>query len=530
MKRREFIINTAAVAGGISLMPSIMNAKRLPVDEILNSDNDNILIIIEMFGGNDGINTIIPYHQPELYMQLRPNLHIPEEFAFQFGDSELFMNKALIDGVHNGGMLNLMATGKLAVVQGIGYDNPNLSHFRSRDIWHSGINSSDPNERLLDGWLGRYFAGKLSNFPEEIPEHPIAISLEGTIPLLLKSEKGDMGISLQNPEEFNQLSKGLTPKMPKFPTPLNNNYEKEFNFAHVIAEQSEKYAQEVIAAYNAGKDKVKVSYSEGLAQKFRVISALIAGGLQTKVYFVSLSNFDSHAQQMQADYLGAHYTLLNNVARGICEFLDDAQQQGFAERVAGMTVSEFGRRVNDNGSRGTDHGAASVQFLFAGSDDYIEGGYYRVDGKPDLNDLDENDNLRYQYDFRRTYNDMLETWLDASREESKAIFGNEFLPLGIMKKRIVGVSEYLKPQGDENALVFPNPTSGMFNIRFELKKYSFSKIEIFTSQGRKVATILEDYLTPGIHQFNYYLQNIGEYNISLTFGSQRFIKKLIIVK
>lgn len=530
MKRRQFIINTAAVAGGMALMPSFLDAKKLPLNKILSTDNDNILIIIEMFGGNDGINTIIPYHQPELYMQLRPNLHIPEEFAYQFGDSELFMNRALIDGVHNGGFLNLMATGKLAIVQGIGYDNPTLSHFRSRDIWHSGINSSDPNERLLEGWLGRYFAEKLSNFPEEIPEHPIAISLEGTIPLLLKSEKGDMGISVQNPDEFFSLSDGLNPKMPKFPSPVNNFYEREFNFAHVIAEQSEKYAEAVKTAYDIGKSKVKVNYSEGLAQKFRVISALIAGGLQTKVFFVSLSNFDSHAQQMQVDYLGAHYTLLNNVARGVCEFLDDADQQGFAERVAGMTISEFGRRANDNGSRGTDHGASSMQFIFAGSDEYIEGGYYRVDGKPDLNDLDEFENLRHQYDFRRTYNDVLETWLGASKEESAKVFGGEYLPLSILKKRTVGVSEYIKHQGNGDLLIYPNPSQGFFNLRFELKKSAPVRIEIFTSQGKQVALIANDYMNAGYYEFNHHLQNIGEYNIALTAGTERIIKKLVVIR
>jgi uncharacterized protein (DUF1501 family) len=530
MKRREFMINTAAASAGVALMNRKSYAKERSVEEFMNTDSQNILIIIELFGGNDGLNTIIPYDQEELYLELRPNLHIPKEFAIQFGDSDLFLNSGLIDGVHNGGMMNLMATGKLAVVQGIGYDNPTLSHFRSSDIWHSGINSSDPNEKLLEGWLGRYFAKILNNYPDDIPAHPIAISLEGTIPLMLKSSKGDMGVSLQNPERFYQLGAGLTPKSLRFHTPTDSFHEREFNFIHVVAEQSEKYSEVVKEAYEKGKDKIKVNYSTGLPQKFRVISSLIAGGIQTRVFYMRLSNFDSHAQQMQYDYTGAHYTLLNNLARGVCEFLDDAQQQGFADRIVGMTTSEFGRRVNDNGSRGTDHGAASMQFMFAGSDEFIEGGYYRVEGKPDLNDLDEFENLRHQYDFRRTYNDVLETWLGASPEESRDVFGDTFLPLGILNKRGTSVWEFVKPTENQDFLIYPNPSSGNLNIRFELKKYARVIIELYSTIGQRIEVFTNELLPGGNYNYNYFVYNTGEYNIAITVGNTRIIKKFIVIR
>lgn len=530
MKRRQFLINTGVAAAGAAILPKSTYANKRPVDHFLDAAGDNILIIIELFGGNDGLNTIIPYDQEELYLELRPNLHIPREYAIQFGDSDLFFNSGLIDGVHQGGMMNLMAIGKLAVIQGIGYDNPTLSHFRSRDIWHSGINNTDPNEKLLEGWLGRYFANILENYPVDIPEHPIAISLEGTIPLMLKSEKGDMGVSLQNPERFYQLGAGLMPKSLRFHTPTDSYYEREFNFIHVVAEQSEKYAEVVKTAYQNGKDKIKVNYSIGLPQKFRVISSLIAGGIQTRVFYMALSNFDSHAQQMQSDYTGAHYTLLNNLARGICEFLDDAQRQGFAERIVGITTSEFGRRVNDNGSRGTDHGAASMQFIFAGSDDFIEGGYYRVEGKPDLNDLDDFENLRHQYDFRRTYNDVLETWLGATPDKSREVFGDTFLPLGVLKRRTTSVWEYVKPIENQDLLIYPNPSQGLFNIRFELRNYARVKIEIFDTIGLRRSIVHDDYMPGGIYDIQHFIAQTGEYNVLVAIGESRIIKKFIVVR
>ncbi|MFW6276396.1 MAG: DUF1501 domain-containing protein, partial [Bacteroidota bacterium] len=440
MKRRDFIKNSAITAAAISAAPAILKSK--PVfkteknDKLLGIDSDKIMIILEMFGGNDGINTIIPYSQEDTYMDLRPTLNIPKDIAVRFQSSDIYMNPALVTDVHNGGMMRLLENGQLAIIEGIGYNDPNLSHFRSRDIWQSGINSSDPNVRLLEGWLGRYFAEQLTEYPEVIPEHPIAVQIGGTISMILKSAKGHMGIALNDPDVFYELGEGLTPEDSKFTAPVNNKYEKEYNFVHVIAEQSDKYSQAVKEAYDKGvqlrANQSNVNYSEGLPEKFRVISSLIAGGLKSNVYFVRLANFDSHAQQMNADYTGAHPTLLNQAAKAISEFLDDAGQLGFADKVAGMTISEFGRRAYDNGSRGSDHGAASMQFVFAGNDENVNGGYLRETGKPDLEDLDPLGNIKHQYDFRRTYVDFLERWFGTEPSLTETVFGEKLAPIEVL--------------------------------------------------------------------------------------------------
>ncbi|MDX9789677.1 MAG: DUF1501 domain-containing protein, partial [Candidatus Kapabacteria bacterium] len=492
-----------------------------------NSD-DSIMIIIELFGGNDGLNTIIPYEQEDEYRRLRTNLYIPKEYSTRYGTSDLYLNSALSENIYNDGFLRLLDDGRLAIIQGVGYDSPNQSHFRSRDIWHSGINSSNPNEKLLEGWLGRYIASKLTDYPDGIPEHPLAVAIGSSIPLMFKSKVGHMGIALNSPEQFAETGKNLTPVINRFATPENNYYEKEFNFIHVIAEQSEKYSKAVHEAYQAGKNKIKVNYSTGFSQSFKLISSLIAGGLKTQIYYLNLSNFDSHAQQMQADYRGAHATLLSRLSTAVSEFLDDAVKQGFHKRVAGMTISEFGRRAYDNGSRGTDHGAASMMFVFGGSDENIEGGYYRVEGKPDLYDLDQYGNIRHDYDFRRIYADFLETWLGADKEDTLNVFGEQFLPLGILKSRSTSVGKI--DNLISNAEVFPNPSQGQSTFKLVVNKSDFFNIEVYSLEGRKLSVLYNGFLERGFHEFNILIDNTGTYIISVNSRDFSKIIPMTVIK
>ena len=478
MKRRTFIKNTGAATAGVLLAPHILKSKQdyqIKDNNTLQSiADDNILIIIELFGGNDGLNTIIPAEN-DTYFSLRPNINIPLDKAIKTTD--IYMNAALSTGVLNGGMKTMFESGRLAIVEGIGYDSPNLSHFRSEDIWLSGVNPKTNNSiRLLEGWLGKYFAMKMVDYPNVMPSHPISVSIDGTVPLIFKSSLGDMGISLTDPEKFLALGKGLTPKL----SLLGNNekfYNREFNFIHTIAKQSDVYAQAVYDAYSVGLTKIKAAnYSSNpISQKMKMISALIAGGLKSKVFFLKLSNFDSHAQQMTSDYKGQHYTLLNQVASGISEFMDDAVETGFSERVIGMTMSEFGRRAYDNGSRGTDHGAASMQFVF-GDDKYINGGYWN--NRPNLDDLDSNGNVKYQTDYRVIYAEIMEKWLGATANEVEQVFGEPFLPLNIIEQRNSSVDEFLA-FNDNYIQIAPNPNFGTGTIKFELKKDSFIDVVIF---------------------------------------------------
>lgn len=528
MKRRQFVKNTAAIAAGSVLAPYIMTGKQklklIPNDRIQSFEDDSIMIIVELFGGNDGLNTVVPAYN-DYYYTLRKELSYPKDVLSRFENSDLYFNPNLVEGVNNGGMLQLFAEGRLAVIEGIGYENPNLSHFRSQDIWLSGINSSDNSQQLLEGWLGRYISSKLPGFPLEIPEHPIAIQLGGALSLLLKSEAGDMGIALTDPDKFYELGQGLTPV--EGLRSGSSNFDKEYNFAYIIAKQAEIYSQAVKSAYDSGKDKVKVDYSDGFAQNFRLISSLIAGGLKTKIYYLSLSNFDTHAQQQSDFYSGQHPTLLRELSSAICEFMDDAVKQGFAERIAGMTISEFGRRAYDNGSRGTDHGASSMQFVF-GHDNYVNGFYYREDGKPDLNDLDDGGNIKFQYDYRRTLADFLINWFGADDDEIQLVFGQKFQPMGVLNPRNVSVRDKLQNISGEFIIVYPNPSNGSAYLQFELKSASSVNIEIYNLLGFKQQTLFSGYLDAGIHRISISISQSGAYFASVNVSGQKYSKRFIV--
>lgn len=525
MKRRTFIKNTAAVSVASALAPTYLKAKKVfdvkPLETYSSFDDDKILIIIEMFGGNDGLNTIIPAYDDNYY-KVRPQISIPKTLARRFQTTDVYMHPAIVDNIVNGGMMNLLETGRLAIIQGIGYEPSNLSHFRSQDIWYSGLNTSDPNQKLLEGWLGRFISMKLTDYPLVIPDNPVAVQIGGSLSMLLKTSIGDMGIALTSPDDFYTLGAGLTPKE-KIRT-VSNVYDKEFNFIRVIAEQSEKYSIAVKKAYDIGKTQIKTNYSGGLSQSMKIISSLIAGGLKTKVYYVKLSNFDSHAQQSNSDFIsGQHPTLIGQVARAISEFLDDAQKLGYADKVVGFTMSEFGRRISENGSRGTDHGAGSMQFVFGNN---VKGGYYGE--KPDLTKPDENGNLPKQFDYRRTYTDILETWFGATQAENSQVFQADFLPIGVIKT--TGVIDYLSNIGDSKILISPNPGYGDLNLSFELKHNALVDISIYNYLGMCEKTIYNGYLDNGSHQFDFIMRNQGNYFCSIVADRVRYVQKFSIIK
>jgi uncharacterized protein (DUF1501 family) len=482
MKRRTFITTTTAAAVGAQLIGSIPLKGFSPMELMptLQDEGDNILIVIQMFGGNDGLNTIIPVEN-DRYYTLRPDIGVPKEKAANVL-GRVYMHPALDTPNAQYNVKRMLEDGRLAVVQGVGYENPNLSHFRSTDIWLSGINSSDPNVRLLDGWLGRYFAESTTGFPEVLPPHPLAVQIGGSLSMLLQSPKGDTGIALTDPAKFFELGQGLSPDMD--PMPEDSYYAKEFNYVRMVAEQSDRYSSVIKEAYDKGRNAVTYDDKNGFVRQLQLVARLISGGLKAKVYLVFMGGFDTHVQQQNDDLSGLHPFLLESLSKGIGTFYLDALQQGFADRTVGLTVSEFGRRPAENGSRGTDHGASSVQFVFGNR---VRSGVFGND--PNLEDLDGNDDLRYQYDFRRVYADVLETWFGATPEMTEQIFGERILPLGVLQSP-VSVGE--EPQRTINGFTVkaaPNPSTSTMTLSWELKEDSQVTIDLYSSEGRFVERV-----------------------------------------
>ncbi|MBM4151865.1 MAG: hypothetical protein FJ219_09505, partial [Ignavibacteria bacterium] len=335
MKRRT-LLKAGALAGAAASFHSIPLFAQNPIGALgLNAiDNDGILIIIQMFGGNDGLNTIIPADDPE-YVKIRPNIAVRKDNPdttkrpVRILNSDMYFHPALVNGVHKNGFLGLIDSGRLAVIQGTGYENPNLSHFRSTDIWLSGLNSSDPSTRLNEGWLGRYFEKANPDFPLSLPDYPLSIQLGGSLSMLFQSEKGDMGIAIGDVDAF--VKEGATNS--KSPYMIGSSpFANEYNYIRSVFQKGDKYNNVIKEAWNKGTNSKGIDFAiangakGSLVRQMGIISRLISGGLKTKVYLANIGGFDTHVQQQDTSNNGQHPALLNQLANAISMFMDDAVQ------------------------------------------------------------------------------------------------------------------------------------------------------------------------------------------------------------
>ncbi len=520
MKRRTFLSTTAAAAVGTQVLGGVPLKAFSPVDlpQMLQEDNDRTLIVIQMFGGNDGLNTIIPADDDKYY-ELRPSIAVPKANAVNVL-SRVYMHPALDPaGVYN--MRSMFEDGRLAIVQGIGYEDPNLSHFRSTDIFLSGFNSSDPNKRLTDGWLGRFWSDRIQGFPETLPEHPTAVQIGGTLSMLFQSPKGDIGIALSDPQKFFELGQGLSPDLD--PMSEATRYGSEFNFVRLVAEQSDRYSTVVKEAYDAGRNTVTYP-KNGFVQQMQLVARLISGGLKSKVFLVFMGGFDTHVQQQSDDLGGLHPYLLQTLSTGVGLFMQDALAQGFGDKVVGMTVSEFGRRPYENGSRGTDHGASSVQFVWGNQ---VRAGVFG--NNPDLDNPDSNGDVRYQWDYRRVYTDMLETWFGGTPEDTAKVFETPMLPLGVIKQQLVSV--------DDNRIAksltinaYPNPTTSTLNVEWYQPTAARVMIELFSTEGRRVETLWNGRVLAGKQNIAVSPATSGTYLCAVTVNGVRSVVPVSVIR
>ncbi len=368
-----------------------------------------ILVLVQLAGGNDGLNTVIPFGD-DIYRRQRPSLG--------FGKSKVLrLNDQL--GLHPqmNGFKELFDEDALGIVQGVGYPNPNRSHFRSMDIWHTA-KPGVVDKR--DGWLGRAFddmEGKLSG---QVPA--VAFGTD-RLPLSLVSTKFTVP-TVRNLKDYQlQLGRGTKAeqnkqrqRMRKFAATVSagNNDLDFLRRTSVTALDTSAKIAEVITEYKPTKP-----YPEnGLSQRLKSVAQLITADLGARVYFVSLGGFDTHAEQK-----GAHESLMGELSSALRAFYNDLKGHGLSERVLTVTFSEFGRRVKENGSLGTDHGAASQMFLVG---DSVKAG---IHGKhPSLSDLDQGD-LKHHTDFRSVYTTMLENWL---MWPTARVFSEKHKPISIL--------------------------------------------------------------------------------------------------
>lgn len=440
--RRSFLRTTLLGAAAAATLPAFLDRTFLALNALAADSavqtptgrDGRILVVLQLAGGNDGLNTLVPFGD-DAYRRARPTLGLA-------ADRTLKLNDAL--GLHPSlaPLKSLYDEGHVGVIQGVGYPNPNRSHFRSTEIWQT---ASEANENRSLGWLGSYFDHACAG-----QDPTVGVAIGGLAPQAFAG-RSPMGVNFARPEQFRWISQDKAPKagsssvseriFRELNQPAENLTEMllsrdgdaggsvgalggmgagdgagSLDFLERTALDAQISSDKVLAI--ARRTKSLVRYPGGrLSESLSLVGRMIAGGLPTRVYYVSLGGFDTHQNQ-----LGAHERLLRELADATGAFAADLKAQGNLDRVLLMTFSEFGRRVSQNASGGTDHGAAAPLFLMGGK---IAPGLH---GKaPSLTDLHQGD-LKHTVDFRSVYAAVLEQWLGVP---SAPILGKAFAPLKI---------------------------------------------------------------------------------------------------
>lgn len=562
MKRRDFIKNVS-IAG---TMPFVLNSipfKLMASNKSLlhmaaACPNDRVLVLLQLHGGNDGINTLIPISDYAQYQSLRPNIAIPNQGTRKFitldgtraSDQQVGLHPDMI------GVKQLYDEGKVAIVQGVSYENHNQSHFRGRDILFMGGGADD---YLNSGWVGRYLADDIAPdiYPEDFPnanmQDPLALEFGNEISLVFhQSDNIPTSISIYNPQQFfnlvNELPgfedvEGTDPRgVP--PAALNDSpYGRELNWILSLEEKTDEYDNRLLDVYNAGKAMdPNITYPQtyplnaparfrnnSLSGQLQIIANLIHGGCKTKVYLVRLGGFDTHAQQVESydATMGSHAALLYHISSSMKAFQDDLQARGIDDRVLSVTSSEFGRRIASNGSYGTDHGLGAPLLVFGKA--VIPG----VNGiNPDLND----DNVGLQHDYRQVFATIMKEWMcvDPSLVDSLIFTGNyqgkgTILPL--VDGNVTSTSSFIRKRFFLNNC-YPNPASSSATFSFYINNESEVELVINDMNGKEIKKVFRGRKGMGEHKITVDIRDVptGNYIYTIKAGLLNDSKGLVVVR
>lgn len=390
MKRRDFI-QQSSLASGLFMVPNFIKAFERSV---LEKTSFKKLVIVQLSGGNDGLNTIVPYTN-DVYYNKRSKIAISPSDVLRVNDT-LGFHPGLLP------MQRLYDKGYLSIINNVGYPNPNRSHFRSTDIWHT---ASDSDDYLTSGWVGRFI--------EQYGKKPFsAIEIDDSLSLMLKGKEMN-GIATRNPKLLHNNMN--TPYFNKVLKQQTDTHLSEHNLGYLYktmieTKSSAKYIYETSKTATTKKEYPQNPFGKQL----KTTAEFINSGLETKVYYVSMGGFDTHANQNNAQA-----RLLDVYANAMEVFVNDLDDQGKLADTLILTFSEFGRRVAQNAANGTDHGAANNVFVI-GKNLKTPGFYNEA---PDLTNLDTNKDLLYTVDFRSVYATILRKWLQVDNEDILAYKG-----------------------------------------------------------------------------------------------------------
>ena len=513
--RRSFI-QALGLAGAGSIMlggTNVSASAPSPLSVALSqSENDNILVIIRLKGGNDGLNTIVPLYDYDTYANLRPTIrHQENELLSLSPDFAIpsYMNT----------LESVWGEGNMKIIHGVGYPDQSLSHFRSSDIWASADAINDEQT----GWWGHYFEDLYPDYLINPPEIPPAIQIGSIGNLIFEGTNSNYAFSVADPNQLANIAQtGGLHDVVNLPECV---YGDKLLFLRAQTNTTLTYAEVINDAYMASSNQATY-LQDDLSEQLAIIARMIKGGLGTKVYMVSLGGFDTHANQVNKQR-GLH----ENLASGIKSFYEDLASEGYDDKVLGMTISEFGRRPYENGSNGTDHGTASPTFLFGAG---LNGSGF-VGAHPDINASawDNNDNLVPTTDFRDVYASVLTDWFCIDPSVVNTILLNDnyqTLNLGLNCQGL-SIPDFSNVSHFSHVATYRDNRTF---IEINMQNTAHVEVKLFNILGQEMASLCNEVLTPG----NHIIDVKTRANIRLAYGQYiyrintlgQFYSKSILIK
>lgn len=478
--RRDFLQSAGLFSAGLAATLNGLPVYAMGTPQLLAPlamlNTDRVLVLIQMRGGNDGLNTIIDRFNSEYY-NLRPTIAVTESNMWALTE-KTGMPKTMLD------LKPMWEEDKMKIIQNVGYPHPNYSHFRSSDIWAT---ASDNDEYTKTGWIGRYIDYDMPAFIDAQPTVPPAMQIGVQTDLVFQGANTNLALAISSPNEFYKLA--VSGQLYDLASLHDSPAERELSFVRQVANSAFRYSQSISEAYNRGRNEA--NYPDNyLAQQLAIVAKLIKGNLGTKIYMVYIDGFDTHANQYTN-----HLNLLNRLATSVNAFYQDLSKNQMDDKVLSMTFSEFGRTIYENGSQGTDHGTSAPMMMFGKGI-----GKEIVGNAPDLINTDQYDDPIFGIDFRDVYATVLQSWFGLAPEVSDFIIGKDRSPIdGLLpvKNPPVGSEEIGALLGHKI-----NAENNMLQFHYSIQKNGPVILEILNNSGQVIRSLVDDFKMVGSHTFS----------------------------
>ena len=544
--RRSFIQALGIAGSGSMMLGSNFLTASAPsplTSAIAMAETDNILILIRLSGGNDGLSTIIPINQYDIYANARPNIYLPESKILRLTDEygvPTYMKS----------LESMWGEGQFKAVHGVGYEGQSLSHFTGSDIFANTDLSTTGFSGRDTGWMGRHFENLypdyLSDFPGSRPEGPAAIQIGNYGSLVFEGEETNYAFVTNNIDQLEQIAE--TGLQYSVDDALFDDcmYSDQIKFLRGVSNVTNEYAGKIHEAYMRGSNQIEYQ-TNGFARQLALLARLIKGNLGTKVYMISMGGFDTHGNQPLA-----HERLMSNLSIAVDNFYDDLAFTQQDEKVLSMTFSEFGRRIFENGSNGTDHGKAAPTLFFGSG---LNGSAF-VGEHPSLDEPNSRGNLEYTMDFRDLYATVLAEWLcvDIPLVEQHIMDGYTYTPVNLgFNCSGVDFPEITYSDGNPtpptptdptgenpnpelvNAIVHKPfyPTDSTPHIYLEMPFSAHVNIQLFNIMGQYLGSVFNEMMLEGSTEINIrerlpsYLAS-GKYIYRIQVQNQNLSKSIMV--